>query len=94
MERVPVKEKADDHRGAVAKRVYAIRNRIVHTKGTYGDEKPLFPFDPKVKYLRHDIRLDEIFGTQGPHSVHPPLSRLKPQEDHAASLTFSGSASR
>ncbi len=56
-ERLPVKEKAADHREAVGKRIYAIRNRIVHTKAGSEDEDPLFPFDPEVAYLGHDIDL-------------------------------------
>lgn len=59
-ERVSVREKSDDHRGAVAKRIYAIRNRIVHTKGGYEDQEPLLPFDPETKYLWHDIDLVEF----------------------------------
>jgi hypothetical protein len=61
-ERLPVREKADDHRGAVAKRVYAIRNRIVHTKGAYDDQEPLFPFDPEIRHLHHDIDLTEFLA--------------------------------
>lgn len=56
-ERPPVKEKAADHREAVAKRIYAIRNRIVHTKAGGEEGEPLFPFDPEVAYLKHDIDL-------------------------------------
>jgi hypothetical protein len=61
-DRLPVREKSDDHRGAVAKRVYAIRNRIVHTKGGLEDLAPLFPLDPETGYLNHDIDLVEFLA--------------------------------
>lgn len=54
-EALPLRREADDHRGAVAKRIYAIRNRIVHTKGAHADQASLFPFDPETKHLGHDI---------------------------------------
>ncbi|MDP9479246.1 MAG: hypothetical protein M3R38_26800 [Actinomycetota bacterium] len=52
-----MKEKAADHREAVVRRIYAIRNRIVHTKAGGEEDDPLFPFDPEVAHLRHDIDL-------------------------------------
>jgi hypothetical protein len=61
-EDMPIREKADDHREAVAKRIYAIRNRIVHTKGASGYQEPLFPFDPETTYLGHDIDLVEFLA--------------------------------
>ena len=59
---LPVRKKSDDHRGAVAKRIYAIRNRIVHTKGGFEEREPLLPFDPETRYLRHDIELVEFLA--------------------------------
>jgi len=46
-----------DHRGDAARRVYEIRNRIVHTKSEHDDLDPLLPFDPEVDLLKHDIEL-------------------------------------
>jgi len=57
-ETISVRKESDDHRGAVAKRIYAIRNWVVHTKGSHEDRAPLFPFDPEVKYLSYDIDLE------------------------------------
>ncbi|MDP8899978.1 MAG: hypothetical protein M3N33_02285 [Actinomycetota bacterium] len=61
-ETLPVRKKSDDHRGAVAKRIYAIRNRIVHTKGSFEEREPLLPFDPETRHLRHDIELVEFLA--------------------------------
>ncbi len=61
-ETLPVRREADDHRGAVAKRVYAIRNRIVHTKGGFEEREPLLPFDPETSHLRHDVELVEFLA--------------------------------
>lgn len=61
-EPIPLREKSGDILGATAKRIYAIRNRIVHTKGGFSDQEPLFPFDPEVKYLSHDIDLVEFLA--------------------------------
>ncbi len=61
-EPIPLREKSGDILGATAKRIYAIRNRIVHTKGGFTDQEPLFPFDPEVKYLSHDIDLVEFLA--------------------------------
>lgn len=55
--KIPVREKSADHRGSVAERIYAIRNRIVHTKSGFEDQEPLFPFSPETKHLSHDIQL-------------------------------------
>lgn len=60
--RVPVREESTDHRGSVAKRVYEIRNRIVHTKSGQEDQGPLFPFDSETKYLKYDIELVEFLA--------------------------------
>lgn len=60
--RVSVREESADHRGSVAKRVYEIRNRIVHTKSGQEDQGPLFPFDPEIKYLKYDIELMEFLA--------------------------------
>jgi hypothetical protein len=46
-----------DVRGEVARRVYEIRNRIVHTKGGSDDLDPLLPFDPETALLSYDIAL-------------------------------------
>jgi hypothetical protein len=51
-----------DHRKDVAKRIYEIRCRIVHTKAGYDKEEPLFPFDPEVEYLRYDIDLIQFLA--------------------------------
>lgn len=59
---VPVRKESDDHRQAVTNRIYAIRNRIVHTKSGYENQEPLFPFDPETKYLSHDIDLMEFLA--------------------------------
>lgn len=59
---VPIRKESDDHRLAVTNRIYAIRNRIVHTKSGYEDQEPLFPFDPETKYLSHDIDLVEFLA--------------------------------
>ena len=61
-ERLPVKQESDDHRGAVAKRIYALRNRIVHTKSGGDYREPLFPFDSETKYIHHDIALAEFLA--------------------------------
>ncbi len=62
-ETLPLRRESEDHRGAVAKRIYAIRNRIVHTKGAQTNEAlPLFPFDPETKHLDHDIDLAEFLA--------------------------------
>ncbi len=61
-EPIPLREKSGDILGATAKRIYAIRNRIVHTKGGFSDQEPLFPFDPEVKYLSHDTDLVEFLA--------------------------------
>lgn len=61
-ETIPIRKESDDHRGAVAKRIYAIRNRIVHTKSGYAEREPLFPFDPETKYLQHDSELVEFLA--------------------------------
>lgn len=55
--KIPVREESADHRSSVVERIYAIRNRIVHTKSGFEDQEPLFPFDPETKLLRHDIDL-------------------------------------
>ncbi len=72
-ERLPVREKSADHREPVAKRIYAIRNRIVHTKGGFEDEEPLFPFDPATKYLWHDIDLVEFLARKALIASNRPL---------------------
>lgn len=46
-----------DQRGDVARRVYEIRNRIVHTKSEHDDLDPLLPFDREIELLRYDIEL-------------------------------------
>jgi hypothetical protein len=61
-ERIPVREESADHRSAVASRVYAIRNRIVHSKRGFENQEPLFPFDPRTQYLMHDIELMEFLA--------------------------------
>lgn len=61
-EALPLRRESDDHRGSVAKRIYAIRNRVVHTKGAHSDQAPLFPFDPETKHLDHDIGLAEFLA--------------------------------
>ncbi len=61
-ETIPIRKESDDHRGAVAKRIYAIRNRIVHTKSGYADQEPLFPFDSETKYLQHDSEVIEFLA--------------------------------
>jgi hypothetical protein len=48
---------SSDQRNDVARRVYEIRNRIVHTKSEHDDLDPLLPLDPEVGLLRHDIDL-------------------------------------
>jgi len=72
-ERLPLKEKSNDHREAVAKRIYDIRNRIVHTKGSDEYEKPLFPFDPATKYLLHEIDLVEFLARKALIASNRPL---------------------
>lgn len=61
-ESIPLGKKSGDIRRATAKRIYAIRNRIVHTKGGLSEKRPLFPFDSEVKYLSHDIDLVEFLA--------------------------------
>ena len=41
----------------MAKRIYAIRDRIVRTKVGFEEREPLLPFDPETRHLRHDIEL-------------------------------------
>ena len=55
---IPVGSTRGDHRNKVAQRIYEIRNRIVHTKSEHNElESPLFPFDPEVAVLEHDLAL-------------------------------------
>ncbi len=61
-EGLPLQDKSGDIMAAASKRIYAIRNRIVHTKSGYGDQEALFPFDAEVKYLNHDIDLVEFLA--------------------------------
>lgn len=61
-ETIPVRRESDDHRGAVAKRIYAIRNRIVHTKGSFEEREPLLPFDREAAHLGHDVELVEFLA--------------------------------
>ena len=46
----------------MAKRIYAIRNRVVRTKVGFEGREPLLPFDPTTRYLRHDIELVEFLA--------------------------------
>ncbi len=61
-ETIPVRRESDDHRGSVAKRIYAIRNRIVHTKSGFDEREPLLPFDREAAHLRHDVELVEFLA--------------------------------
>lgn len=61
-ETISVRRKSDDHRGLVAKRIYAIRNRIVHHKGGFEEREPLLPFDRETAHLRHDVDLVEFLA--------------------------------
>ncbi len=46
----------------MAKRIYAIRNRVVRTKVGFEGREPLLPFDPTTRHLRHDIELVEFLA--------------------------------
>jgi hypothetical protein len=48
---------SEDLRSDAARRVYQIRNRIVHTKSEHDDLDPILPTDPEVKLLRQDVAL-------------------------------------
>lgn len=61
-DRIRVRGNPEDLPGDAAKRIYAIRNRIVHTKHDYDDQEMLLPFDPETKYLHHDIELVEFLA--------------------------------
>jgi hypothetical protein len=61
-ERLPLRGPSFDHRKDVAKRMYEISCRIVHTKAGYDEQEPLLPFDPEVRYLRFDIDLIEFLA--------------------------------
>ena len=61
-ETLAIRRESDDHRDAVAKRIYAIRNRIVHTKGGFEERDPLLPYGPETAHLQHDIELVEFLA--------------------------------
>ncbi len=72
-ERLQIREESADHREAVAKRIYAIRNKIVHTKGGGEGNEPLFPFDAEVAYLGHDLDLMSFLARKTLISSSRPL---------------------
>ena len=60
--RISLRGPSFDHRKDVARRIYELRCRIVHTKAGYDEQEPLLPFDPEVKYLLFDIDLIEFLA--------------------------------
>ena len=60
--KIPLRGPSFDHHKDVARRVYEIRCRIVHTKAGYEEQEPLLPFDPEVEFLRFDIDLIEFLA--------------------------------
>jgi hypothetical protein len=71
--RVPIDSEDADLRPQVALRIYAIRNRIVHTKA--GDEagEVLLPFSREVRLLRYDLQLMEFIARQTLITTSRPL---------------------
>ncbi len=70
---VPASDAPRDWRSEVARRVYEIRNRIVHAKGGYDDLGPLLPNDLETKQLSHDIALVRFLARQVLHTNARPL---------------------
>lgn len=56
---IPIKQSADDLRNDLAKRIYDIRCRIVHTKADGGKSKVdlLLPFSKEAKLLSCDVEI-------------------------------------
>jgi hypothetical protein len=72
--RVPLGGSSDDWRGDVARRVYEIRNRVVHTKSQHGDDPdPLLPFDPEANLLWHDVGLVSFLARETISASAAPL---------------------
>lgn len=60
--RLAVDSAPADRRNDASRRIYEIRNRIVHTKSEHDDLDPLLPLDPEVELLRHDIELVQFLA--------------------------------
>ncbi len=54
----------DDFIDAIAKRIYEIRCRIVHTKGTDDNVDILHPFSNEANEIKHDLELISILCTK------------------------------
>lgn len=81
---IPIGGASRDWRGEVARRVYEIRNRIVHAKGGYDDLDPLLPFDLETKLLSHDIALVRFLAREVLRANARPLggqARERPEVD-------------
>jgi hypothetical protein len=83
---IPVGSRRGDHRNKVAQRIYGIRNRIVHTKSEHDElESPLFPFDPEVAVLEHDVALIRFLAQKtliaSARPIDSSLARPREQSD-------------
>lgn len=74
--RVPISGSSSDWRGDVARRVYEIRNRVVHAKSQHDDLEPLLPFDPEVDLLWHDVELVAFLAREVLFSAARPLRNV------------------
>jgi hypothetical protein len=60
----PVSPQSTDLLADVARRIYRIRCRIVHTKGDDQEVELLLPFSREAQSLTHDIALVEFVATK------------------------------
>lgn len=71
--RIPVKGSSDNWRGDVARRVYEIRNRVVHAKSEHQDLDVLLPTDPEADLLWHDVELVAFLAREVLQASGKPL---------------------
>ena len=74
--RIPIGGSSEDWRGDVARRVYEIRNRVVHAKSQHDDLEPLLPFDPEAQLLWHDVELVAFLAREVLYASARPLRNV------------------
>ncbi len=75
--RIPVGGSSVDWRGDVARRIYDIRNRVVHAKGQHADgPEPLLPFDAEANLLWHDVGLAAFLAREALSASAAPFGAL------------------
>lgn len=71
--RIPTNGSSEDWRGDVARRLYDIRNRVVHAKSQHENLDVLLPTDPEAELLWHDVELAAFLASEVLSASGKPL---------------------